>query len=430
MDSYEVTLTVIGAAALAAAWLPRVLVNRPLSPLLVMVGLGAAFYLIPLGFELPDPFQHREALERLTEMGVLIALMGAGLKLDRRIGWRSWRVTWRLLFVAMPLFIAAGAVLGAVVLGLSAASALLLASVLAPTDPVLAGDVQVGEPGGPEEDEVRFSLTSEAGLNDGLAFPFVYAAMAMAAHGADPSGWLAHWVLVDVVVRLVIAVAMGVIFGKIIGYLVFRVRFGTVGPAETAEGFVVLAAMFLVYGATEILHGYGFLAVFISAATFRDAERDHEYHRVLHGFAEQFERLFTVGLLVVFGGALTQGLLTGFDWRVVVFTAVLLVVLRPLTALLSLGRSIPDEFERRAVAFYGVRGVGSFYYLAYATSDDAFPHARLLFTVVATVVLASLIVHGASAGPVMAVLDRRRQVQHRWTRRHGRSLPGLPPEPA
>lgn len=430
MDPYEVTLTVIGAAALAAAWLPRVLEDRPLSPLLVMVGLGALVYLLPLGFDLPDPFQHREALERLTEMGVLIALMGAGLKIDRPIGWRSWRVTWRLLFVAMPLFIAATAIVGAVVLGLTAASALLLASVLAPTDPVLAGDVQVGEPGGPEEDEVRFSLTSEAGLNDGLAFPFVYAAMAMASHGVAPAGWVGSWVLVDVVLRLVIALVLGVAFGKLLAFLVFRVRFESLGVADTAEAFVVLAAMFLVYGATEIAHGYGFLAVFISASTFRNAERDHEYHRVLHGFAEQFERLFTVGLLVVFGGALTQGLLAGFDWRVAAFTAVLLVLLRPATALVSVRGSIADDLERRAVAFYGVRGVGSFYYLAYATSEETFRDARLLWTVVATVVLASLIVHGASAGPVMALLDRRRRVQQRWTRRHGRPLPGLPAEPA
>lgn len=418
MDPYEMTLAVVGAAALAAAFLPRLLENRPLSPLLVMVILGAAVYTLPLGFDLPDPFQHREALERLTELGVLIALMGAGLKIDRRLGFRQWRTTWLLLLVSMPLFIAAAAVVGGVVLGLAPASAVLLASVLAPTDPVLAGDVQVGEPGGPEEDEVRFALTSEAGLNDGLAFPFVYAALAMAAHGANPMNWLGEWVLIDVVVRLAIAVAMGVVFGKLLGWLVFRLHIGTRGVADTAEGFVVLAAMFLVYGATELVHGYGFLAVFIAAGTLRDAERDHEYHRVLHGFAEQFERLLTVGLLVVFGGALTQGLLTGFDWRVVVFTLVLLLVLRPLTALVAIRRTVGDHLERRTIAFYGVRGVGSFYYLAYATSEETFIDARLLWTVVATVVLASLLVHGTSAGPVMARLDRRRSVRDRWRRRH------------
>lgn len=418
MDPYEVTLAVVGAAALAAAWLPRLLENRPLSPLLVMVVLGAAVYTLPLGFDLPDPFQHREALERLTELGVLIALMGAGLKIDRRLGFRRWRTTWLLLLVSMPLFIAAAAVVGGVVLGLAPASAVLLASVLAPTDPVLAGDVQVGEPGGPEEDEVRFSLTSEAGLNDGLAFPFVYAALAMAAHGANPVNWLGEWVLIDVVLRLGIAVAMGVVVGKALGFLVFRFHVGRRGVADTAEGFVVLAAMFLVYGATELVHGYGFLAVFISAGTLRDAERDHDYHRVLHGFAEQFERLLTVGLLVVFGGALTQGLLMGFDWRVVVFALVLLVVLRPLTALVAIRGTVGDRLERRTIAFYGVRGVGSFYYLAYATSEETFIDARLLWTVVASVVLASLLVHGTSAGPVMARLDRRRSVQARRRRRH------------
>lgn len=424
------TLTVIGAAALAAVWLPRALENRPLSPLLVMVALGAAVYTLPLGFDLPDPLDHREVLERLTEMGVLIALMGAGLKIDRRLGWRAWRTTWRLLFVAMPMFIAGGAFLGWAVLGLAPASAVLLASVLAPTDPVLAGDVQVGEPGGPEEDEVRFSLTSEAGLNDGLAFPFVYAALAMVTHGADPAGWIGNWLLIDVVVRLAIAVVVGVVLGKLLGYIVFGLNPGDEG-VSTTESFVVLAAMFLVYGLTEVLHGYGFLAVFISAGTLRDAERDHEYHRILHGFAEQFERLFTVGLLVVLGGALTQGLLSGVDWRVMVFVAILILALRPLTALLSLRGSVHDVFERRAIAFYGVRGVGSFYYLAYATSQETFRDARLLWSVVAAVVLASLVVHGTSAGPVMALLDRRRSSRRRrWRGGNGSSSASVQAGPA
>jgi NhaP-type Na+/H+ or K+/H+ antiporter len=422
MDPYELTLAIIGAAALAAAWLPKLLENRPLSPLLVMVALGAAVYALPLDVDLPDPFQHREVLERVTEMGVLIALMGAGLKIDRRLGWRPWRTTWRLLFVAMPLFIVAGAVLGNLLLGLAPASALLLAAVLAPTDPVLAGDVQVGEPGGPEEDEVRFSLTSEAGMNDGLAFPFVYAAIAMAEHGANPAGWLGEWLAIDVVVRLAIGLALGLGFGRLLGFLVFRVRFARRGVAETAEGFVVLAAMFLVYGMTELVHGYGFLAVFVAAGALRDYEREHEYHRVLHGFAEQIERVFTVALLVVFGGALAQGLLSGTDWRVLAFVAVLLLVLRPATSLLSLRGSVRDDLERRAIAFYGVRGVGSFYYLAYATSTASFVDARRLWAIVAAVVLASLVVHGTSAGPVMAVLDRRR-VRRRWARRHAARAP-------
>ena len=142
MDPYETTLAVIGVAALAAAWLPRVLEGKPVSPLLVMVLLGAALYAAPIGVDLPDPFREREALERLTEFGVLIALMGAGLKIDRRLGWRPWRTTWRLLFVAMPLFILGAGLLSWGLLGLAPASAVLLASALAPTDPVLAGDVQ------------------------------------------------------------------------------------------------------------------------------------------------------------------------------------------------------------------------------------------------------------------------------------------------
>jgi NhaP-type Na+/H+ or K+/H+ antiporter len=110
---------------------------------------------------------------------VAAALMGAGLKLDRAFSWRKWGVTWRLLAVTMPLSIAAITLIGGLGLGLSWVAALLLGASLAPTDPVLAADVQVGPPKSGEEDEVRFGLTSEAGLNDGLAFPFVNLAIAL-----------------------------------------------------------------------------------------------------------------------------------------------------------------------------------------------------------------------------------------------------------
>ena len=106
--------------------------------------------------------------------------MGAGLKLDRPVSWRGWESSWRLLGIAMPLTIAGIAFLGWTILGLGIGAALLLGAVLAPTDPVLASDIQVGPPQSGKEDEVRFALTSEAGLNDGAAFPFVYLAIAIA----------------------------------------------------------------------------------------------------------------------------------------------------------------------------------------------------------------------------------------------------------
>jgi NhaP-type Na+/H+ or K+/H+ antiporter len=181
MDIYVVTLTILGLVVLFTAWLPMLLRRLPLSLPILCVGLGAALAWSPFPL-LPafNPLENRAMTEHLTEIVVIVALMGAGLKLDRKIGLRRWGTTWRLLGIAMPLTIGAIAVLGHWVLGLGAASALLLGASLAPTDPVLASDVQVGPPQSGEEDDVRFALTSEAGLNDGLSFPFVHLAIAIA----------------------------------------------------------------------------------------------------------------------------------------------------------------------------------------------------------------------------------------------------------
>ena len=173
MSAYILVLTGFGVLVLLTAWLPMLLKELPLSLPIVCVGIGTLIFALPgTGFA-PHPQEILALTERLTELVVIIALMGAGLKLDRPLGWATAGLTWRLLAIAMPLTIAALAVLGYALLGLSAAAAVLLAASLAPTDPVLASDVQVGPPRQGMEDEVRFTLTSEAGLNDGLAFPFV-----------------------------------------------------------------------------------------------------------------------------------------------------------------------------------------------------------------------------------------------------------------
>ena len=197
MDALPLALAVLGVAIVAAAVLPAALARVPLSMPIVYVGAGMVLFSLPIGLEGPVPTEGSDAkwAERLTELIVIVSLMGAGLKLRRPVGWRSWQTTWRLLGLAMPLTIAAIAVLGGVFLSFPAATAILLGAVLAPTDPVLASDVQLAGPGDTEEadeedadNEVRFSLTSEAGLNDGLAFPFTNLAIAMAGGGAGSSG--------------------------------------------------------------------------------------------------------------------------------------------------------------------------------------------------------------------------------------------------
>jgi NhaP-type Na+/H+ or K+/H+ antiporter len=415
VDLPDFTFAVVGVGALLASLLPRLLEGRPFSLPAVFLLLGLLIGWVPV---LPVDVRPQEQitfLEHFTEVVVIISLMGAGLALDRPVGWRSWGTTWRLLGVAMPLTILAVALLGWWALGLAPAAAALLGACLAPTDPVLAGEVQVGEPASEQvdpheaEDEVRFSLTSEAGLNDALAFPFVYLAITMAQQGTEAGDWFGRWFAVDVLYRLSVGVLGGLAVGWLLGRVFFSSRRRVLRLAEHREGFVALAATFLAYGVTELAQGYGFLAVFVAAVAIRSSERFSDYHAVLHQFVEQVERLLTVLVLLLLGAALADGLLAGLDWREVVVAVTVLLVVRPVLAGLPLSRSTGSPAERAAIAFFGVRGVGSVYYLAYALHSAEFPGADVLFRVVALVIVGSVVLHGVSAGPVIVALDRARE---------------------
>ncbi|MGC5013053.1 cation:proton antiporter [Streptosporangium sp. DT93] len=453
MGNPDLIFAVAGVAALLAATLPQLLSRRPFSLPLACLLCGLLLYLLPLELPDADPIAHRALVEHATEICVLISLMGAGLAINRPFGRRSWSSTWRLLGWTLPLTVLGVAAAAYGLLGWPLAAALLLGAVLAPTDPVLASDVQVGEPvesdeadesekpdkreepeesvdsdkdEAPEEpvdskkdddpdkdddsekdDEVRFTLTSEAGLNDGLAFPLVYAAIALAVSGG--AGWLGEWALVDVLYRCGAGVVGGLLMGKLLGRLFFRARVSDLRLAEHRDGFVALAATFLAYGLTELVHGYGFIAVFVTACTIRAAERHHGYNGVLHGFIEQIERLFTAWLIVLLGGFVALGGLNALTWRGAAVGLLLILVIRPLTGWLAElgGRAGPRE--RIATAFFGIRGIGSLFYLAYALGQADFGvPAEELWAVVAFTVVASLVVHGISATPVMTRLDRLR----------------------
>ena len=290
MTVVDLGYAVAGVGALLAGLLPRLLERRALSMPIAFLGLGMVVFALPLGLPDPNPVEHSTIAEHLTEFGVIVALMGAGLKLDRPVGLRRWSSTWRLLAIVMPITIVAVALLGWWAAGLAPATALLLGAALAPTDPVLASDVQVGEPTDDEdsEDEVRFALTSEAGLNDGLAFPFTYLAIAWVGAGSTSAvAWLGKWFLIDVLYKISVGVAGGLAIGWLLGKLFFRARSEVLRLANHAEGFTVLAATFLAYGVTEVAGGYGFLAVFVCACSLRASEHSHGYHQVLHDFAEQ-----------------------------------------------------------------------------------------------------------------------------------------------
>ena len=402
---YTLVLTGMGLLIALVAWLPLALKRLPLSLPIVCIGIGALVFLLPRVTLTPLPTQYPHITERFTELVVIIALMGAGLKIDRVFGWRRWAVTWRLLAITMPLGIAAITLLSGWMLGLAWPIALLLAASLAPTDPVLASDVQVGPPRTGEEDDVRFGLTSEAGLNDGAAFPFVHLAILLAAASTTSMESLTHWLGYRVLWEIGAGVAGGWLIGRTFGWLTFHVPAET-KLAKTGDGLIALSATLVSYGLTEIIDGYGFLAVFVTALTIRHTHREHEFQADMHAITEQVERLAMMILLLLFGGALVSGLLASVTWVDAVAAAVILLVVRPLTGWIGLLRYPVAAGERLTLSFFGIRGVGSIYYMAYGINHMDVPDAARLWGIVGLVILFSILLHGLTVTPIMRSLDR------------------------
>lgn len=405
---YDLVLLVLGLAAFGVVGLPRVLGKQPLSYPIIYVVAGAILFSVPIGLTTPDPIEFSETTEILTEIGVITALMGAGLAINRKPSPGRWSTTWRLLGLTMPLTIAAVAGLGWWLLGLTPAAAILLGAVLAPTDPVLAADVQVPAPAGEDDDdEVRFALTSEAGLNDGLAFPFTNLAILIALHGVAPSEWLARFLAIEVAFKLAVGLLGGYLVGRAMAWAIFSRE----SPLpRTRDGMIALAATLIAYAATELVSGYGFLAVFVAAIVIRNQERKHSYQEVMHQFSDQIERLFSAVVLILFGGALASGILVYLDWQGILVAAAIVLIARPLAGMLGLvGSGLPLD-ERGAISFFGIRGVGSFYYLAHASNQVEFIQVEQVWAVTALVVVISVVLHGTTATPVMRYLDRRKAV--------------------
>ncbi|KRA59801.1 cation transporter [Caulobacter sp. Root655] len=403
-DPYLLFLLGLGVVVLLVAWLPMALSRLPLSLAILCVLIGVvAFHGGALSFR-PDPVRFSTLTERLTEIVVIVSLMGAGLKIDRRLGWRRWSSAWRLIAVTMPLSILAVTLMGVHGLGLGLASALLLGAALAPTDPVLASDVQVGPPRAGDHGETRFALTAEAGLNDGFAFPFVHLAVAVAvAGGTANGGLLTHWLGVDVLWRVAAGIGVGWAVGRVLGWATFKAPHARI--SGTGDGLVALGATLIAYGVAEAAHGYGFLAVFVSALALRETERDHAFHEAMHDFAEQVEHLLMMLVLVLLGGAVAGGLLDSLTWREIAFGLVLVFVVRPLAGWIGLIGAPHSRRERALVAFFGIRGIGSFYYLAYGLNHGEFHNWGRLWAITGFVVLCSILVHGVTATPLMARID-------------------------
>ncbi len=403
-DPYILALTGAGVLIALVAWLPLALKKLPLSLPIICIALGAGLFSLPQIGLRPLPLNYPEITERFTEFVVIISLMGAGLKIDRVFHIRRWAITWRLLAITMPISIGLIALLG-VAAGLPWIVALLLGASLAPTDPVLAADVQVGPPKSGEEDEVRFGLTSEAGLNDGLAFPFVHLAIALALSSVTGEPWLLRWLTVNVIWEIAVGVLAGWLIGRVFGWLTFRIPSDS-KLASTGDGLIAIAATFIAYGVTEMLHCYGFLAVFVTALTLRHAHREHAFQREMHDVTEQVERLAMMVLLLLFGGALVSGLLKGLTLVDIGLAVAIILLVRPLAGLVGLTGLKIERGEKLTLAFFGIRGVGSMYYIAYALNGAPFPQAERLWAIVGLVILISILLHGLTVTPIMRSLDR------------------------
>jgi NhaP-type Na+/H+ or K+/H+ antiporter len=408
MDSYDLWLVIIGLAILAIALLPRLLAKAPLSGPIVLLALGYAAVALPLGLEALDPLKQGELVEHLTELGVIIALMGAGLKIDRPPGLRAWSSTWRLLGITMILTIILATVVGWWIAGLVPVTAMLFGAIISPTDPVLASDVQVGPPGEEAPGEMRFSLTSEAGLNDGLAFPFTNMAIAMAIAGTHPAGWIEAWLVVDVLAKIGIAIITGYALGHFLARILLTMP-ATTALAKGMIGLGGLAATLIIFGATEYAGGYGFIATFVGAVIIRNHDRGHEYHDALHMFIEKAEHLLMAGILIALGGAVAGGLLVPLTWPMIVAAVLIVFLVRPVSGVLGLiGFDRAPWRERLAISFFGIRGIGSLYYLSYALNEEEFPEAKELWALVGLVLVISIVVHGVTATPITDKLDELR----------------------
>ncbi|GAA4019983.1 cation:proton antiporter [Sphingomonas swuensis] len=407
-ETYHIILAGAGLAILVAFWLPRFVSGREpaASALLILAGL-LAFLPFPAVREALNPVAQARAWEVTAELCVIVGLFGTGLRIDRLIERAQWMPTLRLLIIAMPLCIGTLALFGWWAAGLTFAGALLLGAILAPTDPVLAGDVQVGPPREGGEHPVRFTLTTEAGLNDGLAFPFVHLGILVATAGGLTLGMAGEWLAKDMLYRIVVGVLSGASVGWLLGKLLFD------WPRENAlsrteSGVIAFAGVLLAYGATELVEGYGFIAAFVAGLTLRRSESGHDFHRRLHDFSESLEHALTSLLLVALGASLPI-LWPHFTPANLLIAGVLILVIRPVTAWLSLAGTRLAGRERLVVAFYGVRGIGSIYYLAYAGHHVQLTNEYELWAIIACTILLSTIVHGLTAGFAVERVTGERQ---------------------
>lgn len=422
--SIDSWLVLIGGILLAmgvtAQFMPRLPVTNAMVYLAVGIIIGPSLLHL---FHF-NPLKESAMLERITEVAVVLSLFTAGLKMPMPVKLRDWRFPMLLGFASMAVTATVIAGFGYWALSLPLGAAVLLGGVLAPTDPVLARDVQIRHIG--DRDELRFGLSCEAGINDGSAFPVIMLGLGLLGLHELGGGW--QWALVDVAWATGAGIALGVVCGWLLAELIAKLHRHHV-ELEVRGIFLGLGLIALVYGASLMIHAYGFLAVFAAAVALRHREvriseqsaagTDREPVNVSEEtrsedrglspagvidrslfFKEQLEHFSEIVLILIIGGTL---FLNSWTWQAVGLAAFVFLVARPAGVwLVSLGSDVPMR-NRLLTGWFGIRGIGSLYYLMYAI-EHGLPEALALqlIQLVLIVVTLSILLHGISVKPLMA----------------------------
>ncbi|WP_366516529.1 sodium:proton antiporter [Microcoleus sp. PH2017_20_SFW_D_A] len=402
VDHYILNLLVIGilllTVTLGSGWISRLPVSYALIYLIVGIGLG------PYGVKLVELRPDAQFLERLTEFVVIVSLFSCGLKMNRPLQLWAWNSTARLLGFLMPISIFAVAAIAHWFVKLDWGPAILLGAILAPTDPVLASEVQIADI--EDRDELRFGLTSEGGLNDALAFPFVYFGIYALKDNNWPN-WFSQWVAIDLLWAGSAGIVMGILVAKAVTWIDRRLQ--RYRPAdELMEDFIALSTILLTYSLTEVVNGYGFLAVFVAGIVVQRSYRDPEKPLSQLHFTERIEKLMEVGTILILGSMLRLEALVAHGSYALLIAGLLIFLIRPVGAWISTIGSRLHPASRWLCGWFGIRGVGSIYYLTYAFGHGLKGEtAEKIAWITFTTIVISVIVHGISATPLMNWYERR-----------------------
>lgn len=399
LEPYTLLLLIGGLVAMLAAIVPTLLRKKYVSAPIIYLLIGAAGFFICQECHV-DPMEHLKEIQHITEFVVIIALVNTGLRIKEPFKWNTWKNAVRLLAIAMPLTIVAATFLGWWILGFAPATAMLFGALISPTDPVLASELQTSEPGEEDTSKTKLGLTAEAGINDGLAFPFTYFAIYAAMQGLDYRDWVGEWFLHEFVIKI----AVGVIVGLLIGWVLYKIVFSLSEKDDTlsriSRGILSLALIALPYTITEFFGGYGFIAAFFAACMFSNYEK-HLHHMIdLHDFNEELESFAVAVIFITIGFFIGLHYQILFDGKILMVALLMVLVVRPLAGYISLVKSGLNPFQKFVLSFYGMRGIGSLYYLAYALTAATFIDAEKLVAITTATIFFSVLIHGVTARSV------------------------------